>query len=127
MPDRRVGRPEPISGCRRASKLRRRGTAFAAIGQARVLRRAGPSARKRAVTPSALDADIGRRPEKPLVARALRPAVGCWEAAEGRARGLYAEVARRDLQRRTQPSSLRAPFGSSCARAAGDGGLTGKV
>src|ERR1700680_462505 len=80
--DRRVGRPEPLSECRRARKLRGCGAAFAAIGQAHVLRRAGPSARKRAPAPSAVDADIGRRPEKPLVACALRPFLGCGQATE---------------------------------------------
>ena len=45
--------------------------------------------------------------------RAPRPLGGCGEAAEGRICRLYAEVARRDLQRRAQPSSLRAPFGHS--------------
>ena len=63
------------------------GAAFAAIGQTCVLRRARPSARKCALASSAVDADIGRRPEKPLVARALQPPVACREAAEGRARG----------------------------------------
>jgi len=64
------------SRCRRARQLRRSGAAFAAIGQARVLRRPRPSARKCAPASSAVDADIGRRPEKPLVASALRPPTG---------------------------------------------------
>jgi hypothetical protein len=37
--------------------------------------------------PSTVDADIGRRPKKPLVARALRSPVGCRQAAEGRTSG----------------------------------------
>jgi Transposase len=93
VPDRRVGRPEPLSRCRRARQLRRCGAASAAIGQARVLRCAGSSARKRAPAPSAVDADIGRRPKKPLVACALRPFLGCGQATEGSASGLYAQIA----------------------------------
>ncbi len=111
MPDRRVGRPEPLSRRRRARQLRRCGAASAAIGQARVLRRAGPSSRKCAPASSAVDADIGRCPEKPVVARALRPPVGCGQATEGRDRGLYAKVARRDLQRRAQPAPFCASLG----------------
>lgn len=40
---------------------------------------------------SPVDADLGRRPEKPLVAGALRPSVDCGQAPEGRDRGLSAE------------------------------------
>jgi len=54
---------------------------------------------------------IGRCPEKPVVARALRPPVGCGQATEGRDRGLYAKVARRDLQRRAQPAPFCASLG----------------
>ena len=111
MPDRRVGRPEPLSRCRCARQLRRCGAASAAIGQTRVLRRARRSARKCAPASSAVDADIGRCPEKPVVARALRPPVGCGQATEGRDRGLYAKVARRDLQRRAQPAPFCASLG----------------
>ena len=102
LPDRRVGRPEPVPGCRRARKLRRCGAALAAIGQARGLRRPRPSARKCAPASSAVDADIGRRPEKPLVARPLRALLSCQQAAEGRAGGLHAQVAQRRLQRCAQ-------------------------
>ena len=45
---------------------------------------------------------------------------------EGRARCLYAEVARRDLQRCAQPAPLRALLGHSWTDAADAGGLTGK-
>jgi transposase len=69
------------------------GSASAAIGQARVLGCAGPSARKRAATASAVNADIGGRPKKRLVARALRAPVCGGKAAEGCYRGLHAKVA----------------------------------
>jgi transposase len=49
----------------------------ATIGQAGILWRARSSARKRAPAPSALDADLDCRAEKPLVACALRPSIGC--------------------------------------------------
>src|SRR6266849_6047309 len=63
------------------------------IGQARVHRRAGPSARKCALPSSPSDADISRRPNKSLVAHALRAPVGCRQAIEGRASGLHAQTA----------------------------------
>src|SRR5713226_4056354 len=56
------------------------------------------SSRARRHGPSALDADIGRRPAKRSVACALRAPGVCRQAAEGRGRRLYAEVARCDLR-----------------------------
>jgi hypothetical protein len=58
---------------------------------------ARPSARKCAPAPSALDADISRRTEKPMVACALRTPPGCRKAAEGRDNRLHAQIARRGL------------------------------